>query len=232
MKRRMSGGVNSISTLTSAPPSRCRPPNVTSWASPPSLISSISFTCAAADPGCRARRAQPAAARAVIRNAVVNSTLSECAYLPGRTRRKVNASRRRLPMGLRPLPFSRFSAGGFALACGIRRCGRERAMSVLAIGQKVRREEDLRLLTGRGRYVDDVPAIGPNGESPGRGHVLRSPHAHARIASLDAGRARAAPGVLAVLTGIDLRRPGLGTLRPLIPRRKKRGGPGLPRPQP
>src|SRR5215204_3625213 len=105
-------------------------------------------------------------------------------------------------------------------------------MSVLAIGQKVRREEDLRLLTGRGRYVDDVPAIGPHGEPPGRGHVLRSPHAHARIASLDASRARAAPGVLAVLTGADLQRRGLGTLRPLIPRRKKSGGPAFACPQP
>ena len=49
-------------------------------------------------------------------------------------------------------------------------------MSVQAIGERVRREEDWRLLTGRGRYVDDVPALGA-----ARGHVLRSPHAHARI---------------------------------------------------
>src|SRR4051794_11861074 len=105
-------------------------------------------------------------------------------------------------------------------------------MSVLAIGQKVRREEDFRLLTGRGRYVEDVPAIGTNGKPPGRGYVVRSPHAHARIVSIDAERARAAPGVLAVLTGAELERRGLGTLRPLIPRRKRNGAPSHVCPQP
>jgi len=105
-------------------------------------------------------------------------------------------------------------------------------MAVQAIGQRVRREEDFRLLTGRGRYVDDVPAIGPGGAPAARGYVLRSPHAHARIASIDAERAKAAPGVLAVLTGADLKRRGLGTLRPLMPRRKKNGGPSYVCPQP
>ncbi len=101
-------------------------------------------------------------------------------------------------------------------------------MSVLAIGQRVPREEDFRLLTGRGRYVEDVPAI----RRRARGYVVRSPHAHARIVSIDAERARAAPGVLAVLTGADLERRGLGTLRPLIPRRKKDGAPAYVCPQP
>ena len=105
-------------------------------------------------------------------------------------------------------------------------------MAVQAIGERVRREEDFRLLTGKGRYVDDVPAIGPHGEPPARGYVLRSPHAHARIVSLDADRARAAPGVLAVLTGADLRRRGLATLRPLVPRRKRDGSPAFVCPQP
>jgi len=91
-------------------------------------------------------------------------------------------------------------------------------MAVQAIGQRVRREEDFRLLTGRGRYVDDVPAIGAL-----RGYVLRSPLAHARITSIDAEEAKTAPGILAVLTGADLKRRGLGTLRPLVPRRKKNG---------
>jgi carbon-monoxide dehydrogenase large subunit len=100
-------------------------------------------------------------------------------------------------------------------------------MAVQAIGQRVRREEDLRLLTGRGRYVDDVPAIAAL-----RGYVLRSPHAHARIVSIDAKQAKTAPGVLAVLTGADLKRRGLGTLRPLVPRRKKNGGPAFVCPQP
>lgn len=100
-------------------------------------------------------------------------------------------------------------------------------MSVQGIGERVRREEDFRLLTGRGRYVDDVPATGA-----ARGYVLRSPQAHARIVSLDVEAARTAPGVLAVLTGADLQRRGLGTLRPMIPRRKKSGGPAYVCPQP
>src|ERR1051325_8039640 len=98
-------------------------------------------------------------------------------------------------------------------------------MAVQAIGERVRGEEDFRLLTVKGRHLDDVPAIGPHGEPHARGYVLRSPHAHARIVSLDADRARAAPGVLAVLTGAVLRRRGLGTLRPLVPRRKRDGSP-------
>src|SRR5690349_3401220 len=100
-------------------------------------------------------------------------------------------------------------------------------MSVQGIGERVRREEDFRLLTGRGRYVDDVPAIGAV-----RGYILRSPHAHARIVSIDAERAKTTPGVLAVLTGADLQRRGLGTLRPLVPRRKKNAGPAFVCPQP
>ncbi|HEX2150653.1 MAG TPA: molybdopterin cofactor-binding domain-containing protein, partial [Stellaceae bacterium] len=100
-------------------------------------------------------------------------------------------------------------------------------MSVLAIGQRVPREEDFRLLTGRGRYVEDVPAIGA-----ARGYVVRSPHAHARIVSIDAEQARAVPCVLAVLTGAELERRGLGTLRPLISRRKKNGAPSYVCPQP
>src|SRR5437660_8279839 len=100
-------------------------------------------------------------------------------------------------------------------------------MAVQAIGQRVRREEDFRLLTGRGRYVEDAPAIGA-----ARGYVLRSPYAHARILSIDAEEAKAAPGVLAVLTGADLQRRGLGTLRPLVPRRKRDGSPAFVCPQP
>src|SRR3954454_2599775 len=100
-------------------------------------------------------------------------------------------------------------------------------MRVLAIGQRVRGDEDFRLLTGRGRYVEDVPAIGA-----ARGYVVRSPHAHARIVSIDAEPARAAPGVLAVLTGAELAGRGLGTLRPLIPRRRKNGAPAYVCPLP
>jgi carbon-monoxide dehydrogenase large subunit len=75
------------------------------------------------------------------------------------------------------------------------------------IGKPLRRLEDARLLTGQGRYTDDV-------RPQGAAHVafLRSPHARARIAKLDATAARAAPGVLAVYTGADVAADGLGPL--------------------
>ena len=80
-------------------------------------------------------------------------------------------------------------------------------MGKFAVGQSVPRFEDLRLVRGGGRYVDDValPRIV-------FGHVLRSPHAHARIHSIDTAQAKAAPGVLAVLTGADWRASGFGDL--------------------
>jgi len=99
-------------------------------------------------------------------------------------------------------------------------------MGVQTIGMPVRREEDFRLLRGKGRYVDDVRAA-----NEAHGYVLRSPHAHARIAALDAGRARAAVGVLCVLTGSDLARRGLGTLMPAVRRRCRNGAPAFVCPQ-
>ncbi len=71
-------------------------------------------------------------------------------------------------------------------------------MGEFAVGQPVSRFEDPRLLKGGGRYVDDIVLPGMM-----YGHVLRSPHAHARIRRIDTTRAKAAPGVLAVLTGDD-----------------------------
>ena len=79
-------------------------------------------------------------------------------------------------------------------------------MAKFGVGQPVRRAEDPRLLTGRGRFNDDYPA----GDAA-IGHVLRSPHAHAEIRSIDTGRAAAMPGVLAVLTGAELAADGIGT---------------------
>src|SRR6202171_6250345 len=75
------------------------------------------------------------------------------------------------------------------------------------IGQPVRRREDLRLLTGKGRYSDDV-------NLPGQAYavMVRSPHAHAMIRSIDAAAARAMPGVLAALAAEDVKPDGL---RPL-----------------
>ena len=78
---------------------------------------------------------------------------------------------------------------------------------VNGIGQPVRRKEDLRLLTGRGRYVDDLPV-------PGLAHavMVRSPYPHARILSVEKSAAIAAPGVLAVLDGADYAAAGLGPI--------------------
>ena len=73
------------------------------------------------------------------------------------------------------------------------------------IGQPVPRTEDPRFLKGVGRYVGDIlPA------NLAHGFVLRSPHAHARIKSIDTAAAKRAPGVLAVLTGADARADKLG----------------------
>ena len=75
------------------------------------------------------------------------------------------------------------------------------------IGQPVRRKEDERLLTGQGRYGDDLVL-------PDVAHAVfvRSPHAHARIVSIGRQAALAAPGVLAVLTGADY---AADSLRPI-----------------
>src|SRR6478672_4339368 len=66
------------------------------------------------------------------------------------------------------------------------------------IGQPVRRKEDVRLLTGRGHYGDDLAL-------PRMVHAafVRSPHAHARIRSMDKTATLAVPGALAVLAGAD-----------------------------
>jgi aerobic carbon-monoxide dehydrogenase large subunit len=78
-------------------------------------------------------------------------------------------------------------------------------MAKFGIGQAVRRVEDARFLTGSGRYVDDIVL-------PGMCHgvVLLSPHAHARIKTIDVSKAKAAPGVLLVLTGADAAADKLG----------------------
>ena len=74
----------------------------------------------------------------------------------------------------------------------------------MGIGASVRRKEDVRFLTGRGTYTDDI-------NRPGQlhAHVLRSPHAHAEIAGIDTATAGSAPGVAAIFTGSDLQLAGL-----------------------
>src|SRR5436190_1945273 len=68
-------------------------------------------------------------------------------------------------------------------------------------GQSIPRVEDAALLTGRGRFIDDL------GVRPGTLHaaILRSPHAHADIVSIESSVAKRAPGVVAVLDGEDVK---------------------------
>jgi len=75
------------------------------------------------------------------------------------------------------------------------------------IGASVRRKEDLRFLSGRGQYTDDI-------NRPGQTHaaILRSPHAHAAINGIDTAKAKAMPGVLAVFVGADMAAEGIGGL--------------------
>jgi len=79
------------------------------------------------------------------------------------------------------------------------------------IGHSVKRKEDLRLIQGRGNFVDDV-------HLPGMvyGHVVRSPFAHARIKGVNIANAMALPGVLAVITGDDLAKAGLAWMPTLF----------------
>jgi aerobic carbon-monoxide dehydrogenase large subunit len=78
-------------------------------------------------------------------------------------------------------------------------------MAKFGVGQAVRRVEDQRFLQGLGRYVDDITL-------PGLCHgvTVLSPHAHARIKRIDVSKAKAAPGVLLVLTGADVAADKLG----------------------
>src|SRR5215475_4203526 len=93
-------------------------------------------------------------------------------------------------------------------------------MGQFGIGQSVTRFEDPRLLRGEGRYFEDVNVLGQ-----AYAFVVRSPHAHARIVSIDTDAARAAPGVLAVFTGADVAADGLGTMATTLPRKRPDGTP-------
>ncbi len=80
-------------------------------------------------------------------------------------------------------------------------------MGADGIGVAVRRKEDVRFLTGRGTYTDDIARPGQT-----YAHILRSGQAHARIRSIDVSKAKAAPGVVAVFTGADMAADGVGGL--------------------
>jgi carbon-monoxide dehydrogenase large subunit len=85
--------------------------------------------------------------------------------------------------------------------------------SLAAIGEPVVRKEDAELLTGQGRFSDDI-------NLPGQAYavMVRSPHAHARIRGIDVSAAMAVPGVIAVLTGADAIEDGLKPIphRPIL----------------
>jgi aerobic carbon-monoxide dehydrogenase large subunit len=89
-----------------------------------------------------------------------------------------------------------------------------------SIGDAPRRREDLRFLTGGGAYLDDLRLPGML-----RAVVLRTPHAHARIAGIDPAAARAAPGVHAVLTAAEAAADGLRPLLPAITANPRTGEP-------
>src|SRR3954471_1441675 len=100
-------------------------------------------------------------------------------------------------------------------------------MGDFGIGQPVPREEDPYLVRGAGRYVDDVKLIGQ-----ARAYILRSPHAHARILSIDTQAAKLSPGVLLVLSGGDPELLALGLQRPHLTRKRRDGSPMFSSPQP
>src|ERR1700748_479189 len=93
-------------------------------------------------------------------------------------------------------------------------------MMKFGVGHPVRRFEDSRLLRGKGNYQDDLTlpyqlwAV-----------FVRSPHAHARIVSIDTTAAAGAPGVAAVYTGQDYAADGIATPKAAMPRKKRDGSP-------
>ncbi|WP_229266536.1 xanthine dehydrogenase family protein molybdopterin-binding subunit [Leptospira sp. severe_002] len=100
-------------------------------------------------------------------------------------------------------------------------------MGEFAIGQAVPRFEDPRLLRGGGQYVDDIVLPGM-----AYGHVLRSPHAHAKIKSMNTKAAEAAPGVLCVLTGKDWIESGWGDMPVPATHKRRDGSPNYQPPYP
>src|ERR1700678_998421 len=80
-------------------------------------------------------------------------------------------------------------------------------MGVTALGASVKRKEDIRFITGKGHYVDDI-----NRHGQAHAYFLRSPHAHATIDKLDFAGASAMPGVVAIFTGEDIANDKVGGL--------------------
>src|SRR5690242_16651940 len=86
------------------------------------------------------------------------------------------------------------------------------------IGQSVLRTEDNRLVTGRGQYTEDLQF-----EKAAQVAFLRSPHAHARVVSIETSAAKAAPGVIGVLSWKDVEAAGAGPMPCMAPLRNRDG---------
>src|SRR5437588_1553850 len=95
------------------------------------------------------------------------------------------------------------------------------------VGQPVRRFEDQTLITGKGRYTDDIEL-----DRTAQAYVLRAQAAHANIRKVDATAARKMPGVLLVLTGDDLKADGLGDIPCHAPLNNRDGSPRHDTPRP
>src|SRR3954463_3706036 len=97
------------------------------------------------------------------------------------------------------------------------------------VGQPVRRFEDQTLITGKGRYTDDI-----HFENTAYAYVLRARLAHANIRKIDVSAAKGMPGVLLVLTGQDIQADSLGDVPCHAPLNNRDGSPrhDTPRPTP
>src|SRR2546423_293863 len=108
--------------------------------------------------------------------------------------------------------------------------GRDRfagAVMKFGVGQPVRRFEDQTLITGKGRYTDDIHL-----DKAVLAYVLRARVAHANIRSIETTAARGMPGVLLVLTGEDIKADGLGDVPCHAPLDNKDGSPRHDTPRP
>src|SRR5260370_15917372 len=95
-------------------------------------------------------------------------------------------------------------------------------MREVGVGRAVPRTEDWRLLRGGGRYTDDIALPRET-----RLYVLRSPHAAARIRSIDTATALDAPGVLTIVTGEDVVKERFGTFASRVTRQRPDGRPNF-----
>src|ERR1700687_6241926 len=106
--------------------------------------------------------------------------------------------------------------------CSVKKSDCEVRMSYRFIGKSLARSEDNRLVQGLGRYTSDLAS-----DNAARLWVLRSPHASARIVSIDVTKAASAPGVRMIMTGPDPELLALGTFTSRIRRKAPDGLPNF-----